>query len=116
LWDDLLSLTDRVGETAHTLLSEMHRAVKVLQKAGCNVIADHVLVELCWVRDCAALFICMSACLIGIQSPLVVLELHEHSRRKWTLVQARLQCTSIHKFRKHDFEEESTMLNLEKCT
>ena len=61
LWDDVLGLADRAGDDGHDLVRGMHCAILALSEAGCNVIADHVLVEPAWAKECAA---CSQICLL----------------------------------------------------
>jgi len=74
LWDEVLGQAGRTGTAGHDLVRGMHRAIEALSKTGCNVIADHVLVEPAWGKDCAVLFADLPAYLIGVQCPLEVLE------------------------------------------
>lgn len=115
LWDDVLGLADRAGGTGHDLVRGMHRAILALSQAGCNVIADHVLVEPAWVKDCADLFAGLPAYLIGIQCPLDVLEQRERSRKNRTLGQARFQFPVIHKYALYDLEVDTSLLTPEEC-
>jgi chloramphenicol 3-O phosphotransferase len=115
LWDDVLGLAGEAGMTGHTLIRGMHRAIKVLSKAGVNVIVDHVLVESAWAKDCAILFAEMPAYLIGIKCPLDVLEEREHSRKNRTLGQAKLQFPIIHKFVENDLDVDTSILSPEEC-
>jgi chloramphenicol 3-O phosphotransferase len=115
LWDDVLGLADRAGAAGHDLVRGMHRAVAALSLAGCNVIADHVLVEAAWARDCAELFAGLPAYLIGVQCPLEVLEQRERSRKNRTLGQARLQFPVIHKYSRYDLEVDTSRFSLDEC-
>jgi chloramphenicol 3-O phosphotransferase len=115
LWDDVLGLADRAGAAGHDLVCGMHRAVAALSQAGCNVIADHVLVEPAWVTDCVGLFADLPAYLIGVQCPLEVLEEREHSRKNRTLGQAALQFPVIHKYTRYDLEVDTSLLNPDEC-
>lgn len=115
LWDDVLGLADRAGKAGHSLTSGMHRAIQALSKAGTNVVADHVLVEPEWARDCADLFADLPAYLIGVHCPLDVLEERERSRKNRTLGQAKLQFPVIHKYVAYDLEVDTSLLSPEKC-
>src|SRR5437763_6007622 len=46
----------RGGPLGFKLMLGMHRTLAALVNAGNNVIADHVLLEPEWVKECAALF------------------------------------------------------------
>jgi hypothetical protein len=54
LWDQVLGRAVEAGAPGHRLVRGMHRAIAALSRAGCPVVADHVLVEPAWVADCAA--------------------------------------------------------------
>jgi chloramphenicol 3-O phosphotransferase len=105
----------RAGAIGHDLVRGMHRAIAALSQAGCNIIADHVRVELAWARDCAALFAALPAYLIDVQCPLEVLEQRESSRKNRTLGQARLQLPVIYKYTCYDLEVDSSLLTPHEC-
>ncbi len=115
LWDELLGRANRAGAAGHDLVRGMHRAIQALSKAGCNVIADLVLVEPAWAKDCADLFAGLPAYLIGVQCPLEVLERRERSRKNRTLGQAGLQFPVIHKYALYDLEVDTSLLSPEEC-
>ena len=56
LWDQILGKAETAGPLGHQLVYAMHRAIRETALAGLNILADHVLVETDWVRDCADLF------------------------------------------------------------
>ncbi len=114
-WDDVLGLASSAGETGHKLVSAMHITVAGLSKAGWNVIADHVLVESAWLKECVSIFSEMPAYLIGVQCPLQVLEEREHSRKNRTMGQARLQFPLIHKDKVYDLEVDTSIFNPDEC-
>lgn len=115
LWDDVLGLADKAGETGHVLVRGMHHAIATLSEAGINVLADHVLVEQSWVEHCVRLFSELPAYLIGVQCPLEVLEEREKSRKNRTLGQAKLQYPVIHKYLVYDLEVDTSVLSPEEC-
>jgi chloramphenicol 3-O phosphotransferase len=115
LWDEVLGLASSAGETGHKLVSAMHVAIAGLSKAGWNVIADHVLVEPAWLKECVSIFSEMPAYLIGVQCPLNVLEEREHSRKNRTLGQARLQFPLIHKDKIYDLKVDTSISNPDEC-
>jgi chloramphenicol 3-O phosphotransferase len=115
LWDEVLGRADRAGAAGHDLVRGMHRAIQALSKAGCNVVADHVLVEPAWAKDCADLFADSPAYLIGVQCPLEVLEQRERSRKNRTLGQAGLQLPVIHKYALYDLEVDTSLLSPQEC-
>jgi chloramphenicol 3-O phosphotransferase len=111
LWDDVLSLATRAGESGHTLFAGMHQAIRVLSLAGVNVIADHVLVEPGWAGQCTGLFADLPAYLVGVKCPLEVLEERERSRKNRTLGQARAQYEIIHKHVVYDKQVDTSRLS-----
>jgi chloramphenicol 3-O phosphotransferase len=115
LWDDVLGLADKAGAAGNALAHGMHRAIAALSLAGCNVIADHVLVELAWVIECIELFADLPAYLIGVQCPLEVLEQRERTRKNRTLGQAKLQYPIIHKYVVYDLEVDTSLMDPEAC-
>lgn len=115
LWDGVLGLADKAGAEGHTLAHGMHHAIAALSNAGSNVIADHVLVEPAWAKECADLFADLPAYLIGVQCPLKVLEQREQARKNRTLGQAKLQYPVIHKYVVYDLEVDTSLMNPEAC-
>ena len=115
LWDDVLGLADRAGESGRWLVSGMHHAIATLSQRGINVVADHVLVEQAWVQECAALFSGLPAWLIGVRCPLDVLEEREKQRRDRTLGQARLQHERVHVPGIYDLEVDTSLFSAEEC-
>ena len=115
LWDDVLGLATKAGQTGLTLFAGMHQAIRALSLAGVNVIADHVLVEPDWASQCARLFADLPAYLVGVQCPLDVLEARERSRKNRTLGQARAQFEIIHKYARYDVEVDTSMLSPQEC-
>jgi chloramphenicol 3-O phosphotransferase len=93
----------------------MHHAILALSRAGVNVIADHVLVEVAWAQECARLFADLPAYLVGVQCPLDVLEERERSRKNRTLGQARAQYEVIHKYACYDLEVDTSRLTPMEC-
>lgn len=115
LWEDVLGLADRAGATGHALVTGMHRAIAALARSGWHVIADHVLVEAAWAKDCAQLFADLPAWLVGVHCPVDVLEERERSRRNRTLGQAKLQFPVIHKYCLYDLEVETVEMSPVEC-
>lgn len=115
LWDDVLGLADRAGGMGHTLVSGMHHAIRALLESGNNVVADHVLVEPCWVQECASLFAPLRAYLVGVRCPLQVLEARERRRKNRTLGQARLQADLVHAGCVYDVEVHTDRYTPQEC-
>jgi chloramphenicol 3-O phosphotransferase len=115
LWDEVLGLASRAGPLGHTLMSGMHRAIAELSRAGLNVVADHVLVERCWLDECATLFADLPAYLVGVRCPLEVLEQRESARRNRTWGQARAQIDLVHAHAAYDLEVDTSASTPEEC-
>jgi chloramphenicol 3-O phosphotransferase len=115
LWDDVLGLATKVGETGQILFSGMHHAIAALSRTGNNVLADHVLVEPAWATECIELFADLPAYLIGLQCPLEILEAREKARKNRTLGQARAQFEIIHKYCSYDLEVDTSIDSPEVC-
>lgn len=115
LWDDVLGLADHAGLAGHTLFKGMHRAIVALALSGNNVLADHVLVEENWLRDCAELFAGLPAFLVGLRCPLDVLEEREKQRKDRTLGQARRQHELVHAHGLYDLEVDTSQFDPHQC-
>ncbi len=115
LWDDVLGLADHAGETGFALVHGMHSAIRALSLAGLNLVADHVLVEPAWARECAEMFSGHSAYLVGVTCPLDILEKRERSRKNRTLGQAKLQFPIIHKYAQYDVEIDTSTSSPQEC-
>ncbi len=115
LWDDVLGKANSAGQYGHQLVTGMHRTLEALSLSGLNVLADHVLVEESWRRDCAARFSRLPAFLVGIRCPLEVLEEREKSRSDRTLGQARLQYGVIHEPGFYDVEVDTSRYSVIEC-
>jgi chloramphenicol 3-O-phosphotransferase len=115
LWDDVLGLAVEAGTLGHLLASGMHRSLAELSCTGLNVLADHVLIEPAWARECAKLLADLPAYLIGIRCPLEVLEQRERERRDRTLGQARAQFERVHAHGVYDFEVDTSQNGVDAC-
>jgi chloramphenicol 3-O phosphotransferase len=115
LWDEVLGLADRAGPVGHHLVSGMHQAIAVLSLGGNNVIADHVLVEPDWLRQCIRLFSPLPAYFVGVHCPLEVLEQRERERHNRTWGQARLQYDLVHVHGIYDLEVDTSINAPEEC-
>ena len=107
LWNEVLGKADSAGQMGHQLVHAMHRSIHAAAKTGLNILADHVLVEPDWVRDCAALFYNSNAYLVGVRCDLSILEEREKARKDRTLGQARLQVEKVHAHGIYDIEVDS---------
>jgi chloramphenicol 3-O phosphotransferase len=115
LWDDVLGLADRAGVAGHILVAGMHQAIAALARCDNNVVADHVLVEKSWLRDCVLQLAGLPAFLVGIRCPLEILEQRERSRKDRTLGQARLQHEIVHAHAVYDLEVDTSLFTPREC-
>jgi chloramphenicol 3-O phosphotransferase len=115
LWDDVLGLATQAGKTGHQLVAGMHQAIEAISQAGCNVIADHVLVEASWWLDCVERFSDRPAYLVGVRCPLEVVEQREKERHNRTLGQARAQYAVVHGPGIYDIEVDTSRSTPEEC-
>ncbi len=104
-------LAIKAGPLGHQLMTGMHKAIAALALAGNHVIADHVLIERQWVRECAALFAGLRAFLIGIHCPLEILEQRERARQDRTLGQARAYLDKVHAHSMYDLEIDTSLMD-----
>jgi chloramphenicol 3-O phosphotransferase len=93
----------------------MHQAIASLSWAGNHVLADHVLVEPIWLRECVDLFCDLPAYFVGVRCPLSVLEQREKFRKDRTLGQARAQFELVHAHGMYDVEVDTSLLSPTQC-
>lgn len=115
LWDDILGLATQAGTLGHQLFSSMHKTIALLSRQGMNVVADHVLVEPEWLRECAELFAPLPAYFIGIKCPLPILLERERLRKDRTLGQAEAQFSLMHIHSVYDLEVDTSILSVSQC-
>jgi len=115
LWDDVLGLATQAGVLGHQLFSSMHKTIALLSRQGMNVVADHVLVEPEWLRECAELFAPLPAYFIGVMCPLPILLERERLRKDRTLGQAEAQFPLMHKHGIYDLEVDTSIQSVTQC-
>ena len=121
LWDEVLGLTTQAGPLGHPgpfgsqLISGMHHAIAALARAGNPVIADHVLIEPCWLRECAQLFCDLPTFFVGVRCPLEILEAREQARGNRTFGQAKAQFSAVHTPGVYDLEVDTARLSPLEC-
>jgi chloramphenicol 3-O phosphotransferase len=98
------------GPLGHRLMSGMHHVIAAMARQGLNVVADHVLSEPAWLRECAELFQALPAYFIGVRCPLEVAEQRERGRRNRTLGHARAHFEQVHAHGCYDLEVDSSVL------
>jgi chloramphenicol 3-O phosphotransferase len=115
LWDEVLGLATEAGPVGQRLISGMHHGIAALSRAGNNVVADHVLVEPRWLKECTGLFSKLPALFVGVRCPLAVLEQREAARRDRTLGRARAQFHKVHAHGIYDLEVDTSKSGAEAC-
>jgi chloramphenicol 3-O phosphotransferase len=108
-------MATEAGQWGMRLMAGMHRSIAALSRAGNNVVADHVLVEPEWLRECSALFSVLPAYFIGVRCPLEVLEQREQSRKDRTWGQARAQFDLVHAHGIYDLEVDTSIYSALDC-
>ena len=113
--DKAKELSIQAGPLGHRLISGMHQAIAALSRAGNNVIADHVLIETQWVRECARLFADLPALFVGVHCPLEILEQRERERSDRTLGQAKAYFRKVHAHGVYDLEIDTSCFSPVEC-
>ncbi len=114
LWDDVLGKANQTGEMGHKLIHAMHHTILTLSQQGINVLADHVLIDQQWLKECVRMFHDQPAYLIGIKCPLDVLEQREEARKtERTPGAAVKQFDVVHAPGIYDFEVDTSKQNIE---
>lgn len=115
LWDEVLGRATDAGPVGQRLVSSMHQAIAALSRSGNHVVAEHVLVDPRWLKECAALLHSLPAYLAGVHCPLPVLEQREKERRDRTLGQARKQFALVHAHAVYDVEVDTAQMSALQC-
>jgi chloramphenicol 3-O phosphotransferase len=98
----------------HKLIHAMHHTILTLSNQGINVLADHVLIDQQWLKECVSMFHDKPAYLIGIKCPLEVLEQREEARKtERTPGAAVKQFDIVHAHGMYDFEVNTSKQNIE---
>ena len=114
-WPELMAEADRSGPMGHRIVRGMHRALAAVAAEGNNVIADHVIVEPSWVKDCVTVLSPLRTYLIGLHCPADVLETRERERQDRTLGQAVKQHKKVHRDLIYDLTLDSSTLSAVDC-
>lgn len=119
--DQVLGLTTQAGpfsspgQLSDQLIAGMHQTIAGLARAGNHLIVDHVLVEPCWLRNCAQLFWELPIFFVGLRCPLAVLEAREQARGDRTFGQARAQAAIVHTPGVYDLEVDTARFSPLEC-
>lgn len=114
-WPELMADADSAGPMGHRMVRGMHRALAAMASEGNNVVADHVMVESSWLKDCVASMDVAHTYLIGLDCPLDVLEARESDRKDRTLGQARKQHLVVHQDVVYDLVVDSATQSPAEC-
>ena len=109
--DDPWAVTDPAGR----MISGFHGAIAALAAAGNNVIVDHVLLEIAWVRECAALLAPFRSVFVGVHCSLAELERREAVRADRSIGLARFQHARVHAHHLYDLEVDTSTQSPEEC-
>jgi len=112
---DLETFTIQVGPLGQQLTSGMHHAIAALAAAGNHVIADHVLLDPVWLRECVSLWQSFRVYFFGVRCPLEVVEQRERNRQDRTLGQARAQFDVVHAHACYDGEVDTSLEDVQTC-
>lgn len=115
LWPEVLGQGVRAGPIGLQLVSAMHQAIATLSRAGCNVLADHVLLEPAWRAECQTLFRGLPSLLVGVLCPAEALTQREQARADRTLGQALAQLDHVHQDAKYDIAVDTSVLSPAQC-
>jgi len=115
LWDDVLGLAVKAGDSGQRLFSGMHHAIAALAHSGNNVIADHVLVDMRRIKEFINLFSLSTVYAVGMHCPPGVREEREQARRNRTLGQAAAQFPLVHAYMKYDVAVDTSLLDPIAC-
>jgi len=108
-------LLPTVGDHGHQLMRGMHRSIAALAQTGNNVVADHVMLDKLWLKDCLDVFEVLDVLFVGVMCPLEVLETREKDRGDRTLGQASGQAGIVHHDCIYDLEVDTSKLSSAEC-
>ena len=109
------SLTITAGSLGDRLVAGLHRMVAGLADTGWDVVVDHVLLDVGWVKDAAATLAPYPLLSVGVRCPLAEVERREAARRDRTLGQARAQYESVHANVGYDVEVDTSQADPDEC-
>jgi chloramphenicol 3-O phosphotransferase len=108
-------LSIKAGPVGHRVVTGMHRSIAALACAGNNVVADHVLLEQPWLKDCVEILRDFPVWFVGVRCPLEVVEQRERERRDRTWGQARAQFDLVHAHGLYDLEVDTSISSPVDC-
>jgi len=108
-------LSIKAGPVGHRVIAGMHHSIAALARAGNNVVADHVLLERQWLKDCVEVLRGFRVWYVGVRCPLEVVEQRERERRDRTCGQARAQFDLVHAHGLYDLEVDTSISSPMDC-
>ncbi len=108
-------LSIKAGPMGHRVIAGMHRSIAALALAGNNVVADHVLLEGQWLKECVEVLRDFQVWFVGVRCPLEVVEQRERERRDRTCGQARAQFDLVHAHGLYDVEVDTSIFGPMDC-
>jgi chloramphenicol 3-O phosphotransferase len=108
-------LSIKAGPVGHRVIAGMHRSIAALARAGNNVVADHVLLERPWLKECVEVLRGFRVWFVGVRCPLEVVEQRERERRDRTCGQARAQFDLVHAHGLYDLEVDTSISSPMDC-
>lgn len=106
---------DTQWQVVSMVASGFHRSLAALASAGCNIIADHVLLEPAWLQECVDLLESGQVIFVGVHCPLEELERREKARGDRGIGAARSQFDKVHAARIYDLEIDTSALTPIEC-
>lgn len=107
-------VTVQAGPAGVRLMAGMYAAISGLARAGNNLIVDDVMLE-DEVAEYARALEGLDWRLVGVHSPLEVIEARERARGDRMIGCARAQIDVVHRGRKYDFEVDSSSASPADC-
>lgn len=96
-------------------VANLHQTILALANTGCNVIAEHTLLDPTWLRACATQLGALTPLLVGVRCPLAVVEERARLRGERQLKQVRVQFARVHAHGVYDLEVDTGLLGPEEC-
>lgn len=105
----------QAGPFGHRVILGMHRAVAALADEGSDVVADHVLLYPCWVRQAVEVLCHHRVLFVGVFCEIEELERRERQRGNRPAGHAFGSFTSIHQDCRYDLEIDTSRRTPEDC-
>jgi chloramphenicol 3-O phosphotransferase len=106
---------DKSNQIIYNLISNFHRVVGTLARAGTNLIVDHVLQEEVWLTECLKEWHGLEVCFVGVKCPLDELEKREKERGNRNPGTAAYQFDRVHAHNMYDIEVDTSIFSSDEC-